>query len=174
MKARLSFHKIVDWPKGAGQIDLGGRTIDVIPTPGTHKDGVTFYDSYTRLLFTGDLLYAGRIEIANDRDYVASLGRLQQWKATHPVKWVMGGHITMTFAPGRAYFRFATYRTFEHVLQLEPEAIDEALEHAKEVVGKQAVVVRTDFILLNRVGPDEQAYETPKNMPYVPVPMWFS
>lgn len=60
------------WPNRRGQIDLGGRLITVIPTPGAHKDGITFYDSYNRLLHTGDFFYPGRIQIANDRDYAAS------------------------------------------------------------------------------------------------------
>ncbi len=176
--ARMEFHALgSDWKQGVGRIgriDLGGRVVEVIPTSGTHKDGLTFYDSYTCLLFTGDLLYAGRVQIANDRDYVASLERLQQWQQIHPVKWVMGGHIEMMFIPGRGYPRFSNNRPFEHVLELEAGAIDEALEHARGVVGKPAVVFRADFILLNRVSPDEQVYQDAPNLPLVPVPYWVS
>ena len=157
---------------GAGKIELGGRTISVIATPGTHKDGVTFYDSYNGFLYTGDLLYPGRIQIANDRDYVASLTTLKKWSQKHPVKWVMGGHVEMMFIPGQAYPRFANYRPFEHLLQLETPVIEEALNHASEIAGKEQVVFRADFILLNRVGPDEQAYRTAKDMPDIPVPFW--
>jgi hypothetical protein len=91
------------WPAGTGRIDLGGRVIDVIPTPGTHKDGVSFYDPYCDFLFTGDLLFPGKINIGNDRDFLASLERLKAWTASHPVKWIMGGHIEMMFVPGKAY-----------------------------------------------------------------------
>ena len=167
------FYALVqNWPHSTGTIDLGGRIIHVIPTPGTHKDGLTFYDSYNCFLHTGDLLYPGRIEIANDRDYVASLSRLKQWSETHPVKWVMGGHIGMMFAPGRAYPRFATNRPFEHVLQLEASLIEDALQHAVAVAGKADVVFRNDYILLNRVGPDEKIYRTSTDMPDIPVPYW--
>jgi len=173
--ARMEFHGLGSaWKDGLGRIDLGGRLVEVIPTPGTHKDGLSFYDTYTCLLFTGDLLYAGRVQIANDRDYVASLERLQQWKQDHPLKWVLGGHVEMMFVPGRAYPRFSTNRPFEHVLQLEPEAIDEAVEHGRAVVGKPAVVFRTDFILLNRVSPDEKVYQSAPDLPRVPVPYWRS
>ncbi len=65
------------WPSGTGRIDLGGRIIEVIPTPGAHKDGLTFYDPYNDFLHTGDLLFPGKINISNDRDYVASLERLK-------------------------------------------------------------------------------------------------
>ncbi|HUB53143.1 MAG TPA: MBL fold metallo-hydrolase [Terracidiphilus sp.] len=173
--ARMEFHGLgSNWRQGLGRIDLGDRVVEVIPTPGTHKDGLSFYDSYTCHLFTGDLLYPGRVQIANDRDYVASLERLQQWKQSHPVKWVMGGHVEMMFIPGRAYPRFSTNRPFEHVLQLEAVAIDEALEHARGAVGTPGVVFRTDFILLNRVSPDEKVYQSAPNLPFVPVPYWIS
>ena len=173
--ARMNFHGLgSSWKQGLGRIDLGGRVIDVIPTPGTHKDGLSFYDTYTCLLFTGDFLYPGRVQIANDRDYVASLERLQQWKQSHPVKWVMGGHVEMMFIPGRAYPRFSNNRPFEHLLQLDPETIDEAVEHARGVVGKPAVVFRTDLILLNRVSPDEKVYQSAPGLPWIPVPFWIS
>jgi glyoxylase-like metal-dependent hydrolase (beta-lactamase superfamily II) len=173
LAAIMQFHNLAsEWPSGTGKIDLGGRILDVIPTPGAHKDGITFYDSYNRFLYTGDFLYPGRIQIANDRDYVASLARLQQWSETHTVKWVMGGHIEMMFVPGRAYPRFANNRPFEHVLQLNPEVIQDALQHASGVVGKSGVVFRNDLILLNRVGPDEDNYRTSPDMPDIDVPFW--
>jgi glyoxylase-like metal-dependent hydrolase (beta-lactamase superfamily II) len=172
LTAIKQFHKLPSWPHGTGILDFGGRVIDIIPTPGTHKDGITFYDRYNAFLHTGDLLYPGRIQIANDRDYVASLYRLQQWSESHPVKWILGGHIEMMFAPGRAYPRFKNYRPFEHVLELEPSILAEALLHASAVIGKPEVVFRTDFILLNRVGPDEKNYRTSPDLPYVPVPIW--
>ena len=175
ISARMEFHELgSSWKQGLGRIDLGGRIVEVIPTPGTHKDGLSFYDAYTCHLFTGDLLYAGRVEIANDREYLASLERLQQWKHRHPVKWVMGGHIEMMFIPGRAYPRFSTNRPFEHVLQLEAASIDEAVEHARQVEGKPAVVFRTNFILLNRVSPDEKVYQSAPDLPQIPVPYWIS
>jgi len=88
------------------------------------------------------------------------------------VKWIRGGHIEMMFAPGRAYPRFKNYRPFEHVLELEPSVLAEALEGATAVLGKPEVVFRTDFILLNRVGPDEKNYRTSPDLPFIPVPIW--
>ena len=144
------FYKLAgSWPSGASQIDLGDRIVDVIPTPGTHKDGITFYDRYNDILHTGDLLYPGKINISNDRDYVASLERLKQWRAANSVKWILGGHIEMEFAPGKAYPRFATYKPYERLLQMNPELIDDALASAREVAGKQTMLVRPDFILMN-------------------------
>jgi glyoxylase-like metal-dependent hydrolase (beta-lactamase superfamily II) len=161
------------WPAGEGKLDLGDRVVQVVPTPGAHKDGVSFYDPYTDFLFTGDLLYPGKIQIGNDRDYVASLARLQAWKNAHPVKWVMGGHIEMQFVPGKAYPRFATYKPYERLLQMLPDAIDEALIYAKEIVGKQTMLVRPDFILFNGVSPDQKTQVFPAGVPNINAPRPF-
>jgi glyoxylase-like metal-dependent hydrolase (beta-lactamase superfamily II) len=161
-----------NWPQATGSIDLGGRVIEVIPTPGTHKDGVSFYDPYSKFLFTGDLFYPGRIQIANLRDYSASLERLAAWTCAHPVKWLMGGHIEMMFAPGRAYPRFTNYKPYERLLQMDPALLDDALEHAKKMPAGGAVMTRADYALLYRVSPDAEIYHIPKDMPDVPVSFW--
>ena len=150
-------------------LDLGGRLITAIPTPGAHKDGMTFYDPYNAFLHTGDLVFAGRIMIGNDRDYVASLELLSRFAATHPLKWVMGGQVDMHFLPGLEYMRLITYKPDEHVLQLEPSAIDEVLEYSKKIVGKEAVVMRNDFVIRNRVGPDEKLAQRPADLPAIPI-----
>ena len=168
------FYKLdASWPSGAARIDLGGRVIEVIPTPGAHKDGLTFYDPYNDFLHTGDLIFPGKINISNDKDYVASLQRLKQWKDTHPVKWIMGGHIEMQFVPGKAYPRFATYKPYERVLQMEPTLLDDALISAKKVVGKEIALVRPDFILLNRVSPDQKTPVFPAGVPNINAPRPF-
>ena len=161
------------WPEGIAQIDLGNRIVDIIPTPGTHKDGLTFYDRYNDFLHTGDFLFPGKINIANDRDYVASLARLKKWKDAHSVKWIMGGHVEMQFVPGKAYPRFYTYKPYEHLLQLEPSLIDEALTYAQQVQGQQLVLIRPEFILLNRVGPDQRTTVFPEGVPNITAPRPF-
>ncbi len=108
------------WPAGTGKIDLGDRVIEVIPTPGTHKDGVSFYDPYCDFLFTGDLLFPGKINIGNDGDFVTSLERLKGFAASNPVKWILGGHIDMMFVPGKYHNRFMTYKPYERVLEMAP------------------------------------------------------
>jgi glyoxylase-like metal-dependent hydrolase (beta-lactamase superfamily II) len=174
LAAMKQFYGLADiWPSGAGRIDLGDRIIDVIPMPGAHKDGLVFYDAYSQFLFTGDLLFPGKINISNDADYVASLQRLKQWKESHPVKWLMGGHIEMQFVPGKAYPRFATYKPYERVLQMEPDLIDDAVESAKQVLGKELALVRPDYILLNRVSPDERTSVFPDGMPNINAPRPF-
>ncbi|HEY9128040.1 MAG TPA: MBL fold metallo-hydrolase [Acidobacteriaceae bacterium] len=173
MKAFYGFEE--DWTRATiktAKIDLGGRVIEVIPTPGTHKDGVSFYDPYNKFLYTGDLFYPGRIQIANLRDYIASLEQLIAWSCAHPVKWLMGGHIEMMFAPGRAYPRFTNYKPYERLLQMEPALLHDALDQARQFTDEGGVRTRADYALLYRVSPDAGIYQIPKDLPEVNVSFW--
>ena len=161
------------WPAGTGTIDLGDRLIEVIPTPGAHKDGVTFYDPYCDLLFTGDLLFPGKINISNDGDFVASLERLKAFTASNPVQWILGGHVEMMFVPGKYYPRFANYKPYERVLQMEPALIDEAIQYAREVRGKDIMLIRPDFVLYNGVSPDARTQVWPEGVPNINPPRPF-
>lgn len=161
------------WPAGTGTIDLGDRVVEVLPTPGTHKDGVSFYDPYCDVLFTGDFLYPGKINIGNDRDYVASLERVQAFAASRPIKWILGGHIEMMFAPGRYYPRFATFKPYERILEMEPVVVDEVLRYAREVQGKDMMLIRGDFVLYNGVSPDQRTTVWPADLPSINPPRPF-
>lgn len=161
------------WPSGTDRIDLGDRVIQVIPTPGTHKDGVSFYDPYCDFLFTGDLLFPGKINIGNDRDFVASLERLKAFSQSQPVKWVLGGHIEMMFVPGKYYPRFATYKPYERVLEMVPDLIGEALQYAREIQDKDMMLIRPDFVLFNGVSPDQRTQVWPEGVPNINPPRPF-
>ena len=161
------------WPSGSGRIDLGDRAIEVIPTPGTHRDGVSFYDPYCDLLFTGDLIFPGKINIGNDKDFVASLERIKAFVAAHPVKWIFGGHIDMMFVPGRYYPRFATYKPYERLLEMDPALVDQLLHYAREIQGKDMMLIRPDFVLLNGVSPDQRTLDWPSDVPNIIPPRPF-
>jgi glyoxylase-like metal-dependent hydrolase (beta-lactamase superfamily II) len=161
------------WPAGNGSIDLGDRVIQVIPTPGTHKDGVSFYDPYCDFLFTGDLLFPGKINISNDGDFIASLERLKAFAARQPVKWILGGHIEMMFVPGKYYRRFTTYKPAERVLEMDPVLIEEAIQYAREVRGKDMMLIRPDFALFNGVSPDARTRVWPAGVPDITPPFHF-
>ena len=78
--------------------DLGGRTVDVIPLPGHQTAHIALYDAATRILFTGDSLYPGRLYFpkADFATYKASIQRLVDFTADKPVNFVLGTHIEMT------------------------------------------------------------------------------
>jgi glyoxylase-like metal-dependent hydrolase (beta-lactamase superfamily II) len=73
------FH-IMHWLHDGDKIDLGGRTLKVIGTPGHTPDSIALLDEKNGLLFTGDTFYAGPIYLyrpETDLDvYLASVKKL--------------------------------------------------------------------------------------------------
>lgn len=106
------------WPAGTATIDLGGRVVDVLPGPGHHRSATVFYDRYTQILFTGDSVYPGRLYVEDWPTFAATIDRLVDFCAAHPVSHVLGCHIEMTTTPGRDYMLGSTYQPDEHPLQL--------------------------------------------------------
>jgi len=86
--------KITNYTHDGDRIDLGGRTLEVIATPGHTPDAISLIDRANRLLFTGDTYYPAPIWLfrpETDLDaYAASIRRLA---ALAPqVKLVLGAH----------------------------------------------------------------------------------
>jgi len=100
VKSRLG---IANWPNGIGQIDLGDRVIDVIPTPGHYASHVAYYDRQTGLLFSGDLLLPGRLLIEDTEADLASAERVAEFVEQHPITYVLGGHIELDES-GKTFF----------------------------------------------------------------------
>jgi glyoxylase-like metal-dependent hydrolase (beta-lactamase superfamily II) len=75
-------------------IDLGGRTIEVLATPGHTPDAISLYDRADELLFTGDTSYPAPIWLYRPETgfdaYAKSIQRLADL-APH-VKIVLGAH----------------------------------------------------------------------------------
>ena len=76
------------------KVNLGGRTVEVIATPGHTPDAIALFDRANGLLFTGDTYYPAPIWLyrpeTNLDDYVASVKRLA---ALDPqLKLVLGQH----------------------------------------------------------------------------------
>ncbi len=117
-----SFYKFVDWPNGLAQVDLGDRTVDVIPTPGHNETEVSFYDRNTGLLFTGDFLMPARLLIDDTSADVASAERAATFVKDRPVSFVLGGHIEMNSA-GELYSWESTHHPQEHILQMTKEDV---------------------------------------------------
>ncbi|MGH9756157.1 MAG: MBL fold metallo-hydrolase, partial [Candidatus Acidiferrales bacterium] len=111
------YYNFTDWPNGIAQIDLGGRTVDVIPTPGHNETEVSFYDRKTGLLFTGDFLMPARFLIDDTRAEIASAERISAFVKDRPFSYLLGGHIEMNSA-GELFPWESQYHPDEHVLQL--------------------------------------------------------
>lgn len=111
------FYRFSDWPNGLSQIDLGGRTVDAIPTPGHNETEVSFYDRNTGLFFSGDFLMPGRLLIDDSSADLASAKRVAAFVKDRPVSSVLGGHIEMD-AHGDTFPWESQYHPHERVLQM--------------------------------------------------------
>lgn len=80
-------------------IDLGGRALQVLHTPGHSPGHLCFYEDATGYLFTGDLVYKGTLlayyPSTDPEAYLASLGKL----AALPVRRVFPGHHSLHISP---------------------------------------------------------------------------
>ncbi|HKX45217.1 MAG TPA: MBL fold metallo-hydrolase, partial [Planctomycetota bacterium] len=138
--ALQDFFGIPNWPTDSVPYDLGGRVLDVIPIPGHHPSHIALYDRRTQLLLTGDTLYPGRLYVVGASSqgqwpvYQASVRRLVDFAAAHPVRFVLGAHIEMTNVPGEQLAFRSTHHPNEHALQLRPEHLLE-LDSALSAMG---------------------------------------
>ena len=108
-----AFFGFTNWPNGIAHIDLGGRTVDVIPTPGHNQTHVAFYDDRTGILFSGDFLLPGRLLIEDAGAYRESARRVVDFVNARPLSHILGGHIELN-AAGRAYRFGSHYHPDEH------------------------------------------------------------
>ncbi len=147
------FFGIVGWPDEIVEYDLGGRVLDVIPLPGHEPSHIALYDRRTCLLLTGDSLYPGRLYVigassqGNWAVYKASIQRLVDFTAAHPVSWILGTHIEMSRRPGVDFPLGSTHHPAEHPLELGlPHLIE--LDDALDTLGSQPQLqVHREFII---------------------------
>jgi hydroxyacylglutathione hydrolase len=114
------YYNFTDWPNGVAEIDLGNRTVDVIPTPGHNETEISFYDRNTGLFLSGDFLLPSRLLIDDSRADLASALRAVAFVKDRPVSFVLGGHIEMD-TQGNLFRWGSQYHPHEHVLQLTKE-----------------------------------------------------
>ncbi|MDP2284791.1 MAG: MBL fold metallo-hydrolase, partial [Pseudohongiella sp.] len=104
-------------------LELGDRTIILLPIPGHTDDDLGFYDPVSQFVVTGDTVYPGRLYVRNWSSYRASIARLNTWIQEKPVSHVLGTHIEMTAEANVDYPIGTTYQPDEHPLPLAPSAV---------------------------------------------------
>ncbi len=142
------YYGFTDWPNGIAQLDLGGRTVDVIPTPGHNPTHISFYDRNTGLFFSGDFLMPGRLLIDDTAADLASANRVAAFVKDRPITYVLGGHIELN-AAGETFPWESDYHPQEHVLQLSKDD----LLALPEAVGRfNGFYTRSgNFVLMNQI-----------------------
>lgn len=147
-----------NWPNEIGRFDLGGRVLNIIPTPGHQAASIMIYDPRLRILLSGDVLYPGRLYVPVNfmADERASIDRVAAFAATHPIRALLGAHIEMTRTPGRDYPHEAATHPDEHPLELPAKSIGElqnGLKAALDVPGQPQV---HDHFIISPVPPRTQ------------------
>jgi len=122
------FFEFEHWPEQLSILELGNRTLDVIPIPGHESADIAFYDRITKILFTGDTLYPGLLVVRNWENYKKSVKRLKYFADSHEISFILGGHIEMKDTPCNWFGLGKLYQPNEHVLQLEMEHLFELHE----------------------------------------------
>lgn len=144
-----AFFHIAHWPDDLARFDLGGRILDIIPTPGHQPAHIMVYDARTQLLFSGDMLYPGRLYVPDGKFGVfrESADRLAAFAATHPIRALLGAHIEMTTTPGQDYPMEAATHPFEHPLALPPSVIGELAQAVAKGEPAPKIDRHADFIV---------------------------
>ncbi len=144
-----TFFKISHWPEEIVQFDLGGRILDIVPSPGHEKAEVTLFDRNTHLLLTGDWLYPGRLyfKLDNFDAYSKSVDRVVKFTQPLKVSWILGAHIEMKRKAGRSFPMHAASHQNEHKLELPYARLIE-LQNALHKMGPTpALDIHRDFII---------------------------
>jgi len=128
----IGFWGMTNYPEERVALDLGGRTILVWGSPGHVMSEFAYYDSYTQLLYTGDMFYRGRCYISFWEPWFASMKRLMAFLDTHPVTHVMGCHVEMSKA-GEDYPYGVTWQPDEAPWQLSVEELRKTYEFARTI-----------------------------------------
>lgn len=137
------------WPEEIVTFDLGRRTLLVTGSPGHHDAAITVYDPATGFLLTGDTVYPGRLYVKDMRAFTASLDRLVEFAAAHPVSHVLGCHIEMTRHPNRDYPLGCQYQPDEPPLPMTVARLAAVRDAAHKVSNRPGAHPFGDFVIYN-------------------------
>jgi glyoxylase-like metal-dependent hydrolase (beta-lactamase superfamily II) len=123
--------KITHWLHGGDTIDLGGRVLKVISTPGHTPDSIALLDQAHGLLFTGDTYYPGLIYLYRpETDLAAFETSMKKMIALAPgLKLLLPAHNVPDGNPADLQRQLTAFRKVR-AGQVKPEA------HGKEFVYK--------------------------------------
>ena len=147
-----AFFGFADWPTGRTVLDLGGRSIDVLPAPGHLADHVVLFDRSRGLLLTGDTLLPGPLTVRDWHAFRQTIRRLAAFcrgsaADGRPVRHILGAHIEMSTRPGELYELGTTYQPDELPLPLTVEDLF-ALEGALEAAGDTPRMIPGDRLVV--------------------------
>jgi hydroxyacylglutathione hydrolase len=128
-------------------LDLGGRVLDCIASPGHDSAAVTFYDPFTRLMLTGDTIYPGRLYVRDWAAFAATIDRLAAFAENHPVSHLLGCHIEMSTTNGVDYPVLTTYQPDESPLEMSVEQLRDVRRAVKAIGDRPGRYVYPSFVI---------------------------
>ncbi|ETK35163.1 MBL fold metallo-hydrolase [Microbispora sp. ATCC PTA-5024] len=145
--AAWAFFGFDEDPDAIAEVDLGGRVLECLATPGHHEAAVTYYDPWTGLLLTGDTVYPGRLYVADWASFTRTIDRLIAFSESRPVTHVLGCHIEMTTRPGVDYPIRTTYQPDEPPLELTTGHLREIRAAVEEIGDRTGRHAYRDFVI---------------------------
>ncbi|MBL4617776.1 MAG: MBL fold metallo-hydrolase [Robiginitomaculum sp.] len=129
--------------------NLGNRTVELLLTPGHHPSHIMVFDETTGILFSGDVIYPGRLyfQCGRIQEFTSSINRIASFANTHNIKWLLGGHIEMKKQAGITFSSGKISRTGEHLLELPVSIITEIKNGLNEMAGEPRVTQFNEFVL---------------------------
>lgn len=141
----LGFWGMTNFPEEVVTLDLGGRDILIWGSPGHVVSEFAYYDSYTQILYTGDMFYRGRCYISFWQPWFDSMKRLIDFCDNHPVTHVMGCHVEIS-KDGEDYPYGVTYQPNEAPVQMTVEQLRHTFEFAKTITEPGIYFTGTVFL----------------------------
>jgi glyoxylase-like metal-dependent hydrolase (beta-lactamase superfamily II) len=129
------------------RLDLGGRVLDCIASPGHDAAAITFYDAFTGLMLTGDTLYPGRLYVRDWGAFAATVERLLAFAEEHPVSHLLGCHIEMTTTPGLDYPIRTTYQPDEPPLEMSVSQLRDLHRAVEAIADRPGRYVYPEFVI---------------------------
>ncbi|MFP3913966.1 MAG: MBL fold metallo-hydrolase [Actinomycetota bacterium] len=142
------FFGLGDWPDGSATLDLGGRTLVLIPSPGHHQTAISVLDPYTGCLFTGDTVYPGRLYVPDMPAFLATMDRLAELGDSGDVSLVLGCHIELD-GHGRDYPLGARAHPEEESPFMPPDRLRAVRDGARQIAGSPGVHAFDGFVIYN-------------------------
>ena len=146
----MDFWGFESFPTERIEYDLGGRQLIVTGSPGHEGSELSFYDTYTDLLYTGDMFYRGRLYLDDWDAWAASIRRLDSIADEYPVAHLINNHIEMTTTPGVDYPVGSTWHPDEPPMEMTKAMLDIAVE-ATETIDRPGIYIYDDFMIYNEI-----------------------
>lgn len=159
LEETIAFYGFQRWPQDEVCFDLGGRLLRVMATPGHESAEVSIYDSYTHLLFTGDIFYPGRLYVEDWDAFVASIERMIDFCDRHPISHLLGCHIEMSIYPRLDYLIRSSYQPYERPLEMSVAQLKSVREAIAQINGRPGTYIFDDYIIYNGIPDRFFSYE---------------